>query len=313
MGASYAKLVLGFSEPVSLEITATNPITNHSITEYRYAPRAFDTVTVQRLLPSMPSLMIAAPFPIPSIAAVPAIYQLDVKMIDIKGNTKTASTGPVLTTRDLLAQLPFPRSQVGNQGNMPPISLSRTLENLRWVGSTSGTNFQASVDTQIMYDVPELLNAYTNPPNTPNGSGHPNEKQVVVAQVLHKSGNGPWTVLPLGGGPLNVSAPADRIFNTVLTKTDLPGAQATPILHYLGHCLISSESGANGQVTFSFSLSSPLPAGDKIRLNVIAILERDYRDGVPGIDFPWNEFWASSMVNWNMPKTDPANRSIETP
>lgn len=316
MGASYGKLVLGFSEPVTLEITATNATTGHVAVEKRFVPRAFDTVTVQRLVPSMPALVFTPTYPIPSIAAIPAVYQLDIKMTDLAGNFDTVSTGPVATTRDLLAQLPFPRTQQGNVANMPPISLQRVLENPQWVGSTTGTTLQATVDTRILFDVPELANAYLNPPNTPNGSSDPNEKQVVVAQVIRQSGpNGPWEVLPMSGTGLSVTAPTGRIFTQVDLRGDPTPLVPNPPTIALDfdpatnpHFLLSTESGASGQVTFDFTLSGPIPAGDTVRLNFIGILERDYRDGAP-----LNEFWLGSIGNWNMPKTAEGERYLELP
>ena len=76
-----------------------------------------------------------------------------------------------------------------------------------------------------------------------------------------------------------------------------------------GPYLLSTPSNASGAVSFDFVLNTPVPAGDKIKLNVVAILEQDTRD----VGVPANEFWLPSVTTYNMPNTKDANRGIASP
>lgn len=314
MGASFGKFVLVFSEPVTLEITATDVVTVHVTQEFRHAPRTWDTVTVQRLKPSLPAITFPAGYPIPSPAGILHFYRLDVKMTDLGGRQATWSTGAVITPRDQLVLLPFNLAQQGGVASMPPAPLSRTLESLTWVGTPGvGPVFQATATASVRYDVPELQSAYANPPLTPNQSANPYEKQVVVAQVLHfDSTAGTWSVVPDSGAGLTVSAPAGCLQTSVLVRGDPTVQQPNPPAIALGlthgPCLLSTPSDAQGDVTFDFTLSQAVAAGDLVNLNVIAILEQDVRDSPPA-----NEFWLLSMFSYNMPVTAESNRGITSP
>lgn len=314
MGASFGKFVFVFSEPVTLEITATDIVTGHVTQEFRHAPRIWDTVTVQRLLPSLPAIAVPSGYPFPSPAGIPHFYRLDVKMTDLGNLQATWSTGAVITPRDQLVLLPFDPAQQGGIAGMPPALLSRTLDNLTWVGTPGvGPVFQATATASVRYDVPELQTAYANPPLTPNQSANPYEKQVVVAQVLSfDSTTGTWSVVPDTGAGLTVSAPAGRLQTSVVVRGDpttlVPNPPAIPLGVTPGPYLLSTPSDAQGDVTFDFTLSQAVAAGDMVKLNVIGILEQDVRDNPP-----MNEFWLLSLFSYNMPVTAAANRGITSP
>lgn len=314
MGASYGKFVFTFSEPVRVNITATNVVTGHVTTETRYAHRAWETITVQRLEPSLPAVTFPAGYPIPNVAGLPYFYRFDIQMTDLGGRTATVSTGAFANPRDQLVLLPFDIAQQGGVAGMPPALLSRTIENLSWVGTPGvGPAFQATATAAVRFDVPELQQAYTNPPLTPNQSANPHEKQVVVAQVLYfDSTTGTWSVVPSSGPGLSVSAPAGRLQNQVVVRGDptpqVPNPQAIGLGVLPGPYLLSTPSDASGNVTFNFTLSQAVLPGDRVKLNVIAILEQDVRDNPPA-----NEFWLLSMFSYNMPVTAEADRGISTP
>ncbi len=67
-GASPVKYLLVFIVPVTLQITATHPTTGHVTVERRFVPRIWDSVTVQRLEPSLPSIAFPTGYSIPSTA-----------------------------------------------------------------------------------------------------------------------------------------------------------------------------------------------------------------------------------------------------
>lgn len=323
-GASYVKYVLVFSEPVTLQITATNVATGHTTVERRYVPRQWDSVTVQRLQGSLPSINFAAPpyvvgYPIPPTAGTVHPYTLSIVATDLGGNSVTVAGPGAAATRDQLVGNQFSTAQIGGAAGMPPAILERTVESLAWVGTPgSGPVFQATAAAKVRFDVPELLSAYVGPPNTPNGSSNPYERQVVVAQVLHfDSTTGQWSVLPdaSGGAAFAVSSPFGLLFNDVLIRADPDLLNPTPPAVSMagaiipGPYLLSTPSNASGAVTFDFVLTTPVPAGDTIKLNVVAILEQDTRDGA----IPTNEFWLPSVFTYNMPNTKDANRGIQSP
>lgn len=319
-GASYVKYVLVFSEPVTLAITATNATTGHTTVERRFVPRQWDSVTVQRLQASLPAINFAAPpyvvgYPIPPTPGVTYPYTLSIVATDLGGNSVTVAGPGAAATRDQLVNNPFLVGQVGGTAGMPPAVLERTIENLAWVGIPgAGPSFQATATAKVRFDVPQLLSMYAAPPNTPNGSSNPYERQVVVAQVLHlNSLTGQWSVLPdaASGAMLTVSSPSGRLFDDVLLRDD----QSTPVTFSMagaiipGPYLLSTPSNSSGAVSFDFVLNTPVPAGDKIKLNIVAILEQDTRDA--GL-LP-NEFWSTSVSTYNMPNTTDANRGIASP
>lgn len=320
-GASYVKYVLVFSEPVTLAITATNATTGHTTVERRFVPRQWDSVTVQRLQASLPAINFAAApyvlgYPVPPTPGVAYPYTLSIVATDLGGNSVTVAGPGATPTRDQLVGNPFDIAQVGGTPGMPPALLERTVENLTWVGTPGvGPSFQATATAKVRFDVPQLLAAYTAPPNTPNGSSNPYERQVVVAQVLHlNSLTGQWSVVPdaSSGAALTVSSPSGRLFSDVLIRGD--GSPTPPAVSMAGATipgpyLLSTPSNASGAVSFDFLLNTPVPAGDKIKLNIVAILEQDTRD--PGI--PANEFWLPSVTTYNMPNTVDANRGIASP
>jgi hypothetical protein len=77
-----------------------------------------------------------------------------------------------------------------------------------------------------------------------------------------------------------------------------------------GRFLLSTPSDLDGDVSFEFELSDSFASGDKIKLNVVAILEQDSRDDPPDED---NEFWAPSVFVYSMPATQEKNRGIVSP
>lgn len=317
MGSGFGKFVMVFSEPVTLEITATDAVTGHVTKEFRHAPRSWDTVTVQRLKPSLPAITFPSGYPIPTTAAIPHTYALDVEMTDLGGRQDTWSTTAVITPEDQLVLLPFGLAQQAAVTDMPPMLLSRTLEDLEWVGTPgSGPTFQATATVKVRYDVPELLDAYSDPDplKRPNESSDPYEKQVVVAQVLYfDSTAGTWTPLPDAGLGITLSAPSGQLHTQLFTLADpppppdpAPGPAAlgpTP-----GSFLLSTPSDSAGDVTFDFTLSQAVASGDLVKLNIVAILEQDVRDSPPA-----NEFWGPSILTYNMPATAPEDRGITAP
>lgn len=314
MGATYGKLVLVFSEPVTLNITATNTVTGHSTVEQRFVPRVFDSITVQRLQPSLPMIDYPPTFPIGDVAGVPFPYSLDLEMIDLSGNSTSITVGGVAVPRDQLVLNPFFLTEVGGVPDIPPAFLSRTVEDLAWVGDPAGgPSFQATAEVQHRFAVPEVDAAYASPPNTPNGSAGPKEKQVIVAQVLHRdSATGDWTVLQQSEGDITVSAPPDMLHDELLLQADPPEGDPEPeptAFGLPGPFLLSTTSGVDGVVTFDFTLSEAVPAGDSVKLNVLAILEQDSRDEsvLP------NEFWSGSLLFYNKPATAESDRGIEYP
>lgn len=318
MGAGFGKFVFVFNEPVTLEITATDSTTGHVTKEYRHAPRIWDTVTVQRLKPSKPAITFPGTYPIPSTLAIPNFYALQVEMTDLGGRTNTWSTAAVITPADLLVVLPFLLDQQAAEPEMPPILLQRTLEDLTWVGTPgTGPTFQATARVEVRYDVPELLDAYSDldPLKRPNQSPDPYVKQVVVAEVLHyDSLSETWSVVPDTGTGLTVSAPTDRIFPDVFLLADPsddpmdPLPQPVPLGIASGPFVLSTESDSSGNVTIDFTLSQALASGDRVKLNIIGIFERDVRDAEgPEV------FWGPSVITYNMPATAEANRGISSP
>lgn len=315
-GASYAKVVLVFSEPVTLEIVATDPVSGHSTTERRYVPRVYDSVTVQRLRPSLPAVDFEPDYPIADVLGEPHNYSFEIRATDLGGNTAIFTSGPAVGTRDQLVLLPFVPGTKNGDADLPPAFLSRTIEDLQWAsGSGSGPTYEATATVAVRFDVPELQAAYANPPYTPNGSSDPYERQVVVFQVLHfDSSTNSWSIVPeLGSGAaLEVSAPTDRLFTTLKQReNDGPDAALVDMFDPVplpGPYLLSTPSDSTGAVEFEFTLSDSLLPNDRISLNVIAILEQDTRDAPQP-----NEFWGGSIGAYNKPVTAEADRELLSP
>jgi len=315
VGASFAKLVVEFSEPVALKVTATESVSGHAAVEQRYVFRRVDTITVPRLAASMPTIDFPDGYPVPDVAGTASLYSLDLEMTDLSGNVASFTVGNALETRDLLVPNPFRLSDVGGVPDLAPALLARTVTELAWSGSPQGgTLFRGTARVAHRFDVPEVLAAYANPPNTPNGSSAPNERQVLVAQVLHfDAALDSWSVLPTSGAGLTVSAPPDRLQATISLQGDANEAGDPPPppadLGLEGPFLLSSASDATGGMDFEFTLSQPVGVDDRVSLNVVAILEQDTRDA----PVPANEFWRNSSFSYSKPITDPARRSLRWP
>ena len=310
-GATYAKIVVGYSEPCTVEFTTTNQVTGNSFEEKRFIPRVFDSITLQRLEPSLPAVDYPPNYPIADVQGVPYPYTVSMTMTDLSGNSSTATVFSALTTRDQLVLNPFGLEIQSNDPQMPPALLSRTIDALSWSGTPAAPDFQAEVVQSHRFQVPELAAAYTGSPNTPNGSANPLEHQVIVAQVLHfDSTTETWSVVDGSNGLTLSSSLPDRVQNTVVVRGDpsvnTPSPGAAPI-NIDGPFLLSTETDSAGKADFLFTVNGTILSGDKIKLNVIAIMEQDNRDGP---NLPANEFWLLSAFQYNMPVTPEELRGL---
>ncbi|MCY3001113.1 MAG: hypothetical protein NTV21_04850 [Planctomycetota bacterium] len=316
-GATFAKLVLQLSEPAKLEITSTNPLTGHSVVEHRRTFRAFDTVTVQRLQGSLPTIVFStmAGYPLPSVVGIPFTYNVSVKMTDFANNFATQSLSTSVTTGNQLVFLPYfeiPSAWNDPSGGRLPAGLGRTVENLAWL-VTPATSLTAKVtaQTKIRFPVPQVLSLYANPSSLlrPNGSTSPDENQIVVAQVL---GFDPvtqaWSVLTTtpSGGALGIVAGPD--VHPKFGFEDVSHVSVnSPIA---GPFVFSSTSNAAGNVQLSFTLNRALLPGEKVKVNIIGVYEHNLRAVPPqAVEY----FWSGSKISWNMPMTAERNRGIQFP
>lgn len=311
IGSTFAKVVVLFSEPVTLKFTSTNPVTGNVAVEKRFIPRLFDTVTLQRLEPSLPAVNYLPGFPIMDVLGIPYPYSVQIEMTDLSGNTSVVTGFSSLQTRDQLVLDPFGSETQGGHNQIPPALLSRTVEAFSW-NAVSAPNFDADITVEHRFAVPEVTAAYANPPNSPNRSSSPLEKQVVVAQVLHyDASTDDWSVLSQTGSGLTVGAPPGMLHDNVYVRLDPTPTVLNPPkrdLEIPGPMLLSTPTDNMGDASFSFTVNGGIPSGDKIKLNVVAILEQDERD-MPGV--PPNEFWFLSAFQYNKPVTDEAMRGIE--
>lgn len=320
-GATFAKLVLQVSEPAQLEITSTNPLLGPPIVEHRRTFRAFDTVTVQRLRGSLPAVVfgLSSGYPIPSLVGIPFTYQVSVKMTDFAGNPHTQPLSTSVTTDHQLALLPYidnPANWNDPSGGRLPAFLSRTVENLGWVGTPgSGPSFSATARAKIRLTVPEVANLYTHPNLLlrPNGSSSPDHNQTIIAQVLaFDPVTQAWSTLlqGTGGGPLAI-LPAANVFNDFYFESPPPATFPPTVPSPIsGAKVFSTASNVNGDVSFSFTLNRALQPGEKVKLNILGIYEHNLR-AVPAQAA--DHFWSDSRFSWNMPATAEANRGITTP
>ncbi|MEZ6016135.1 MAG: hypothetical protein R3F49_13530 [Planctomycetota bacterium] len=321
-GATFAKLVMVFDEPATLEITATNPLTQHSVTEVRRAFRAFDTVTVQRLQGSLPAVVFSSllGYPMPVLIGIPFQYQVSVKMTDYAGNSATQPLSGTVTTLDQQVPAPYleiPSTWRAANGGLNPAALSRIVEDLAWAPGQSavGPKFTATAKATARLDgEPALLTLYasTNPLDRPNGSTTPHQNQVIAAQVLlHDTVADTWSVVPVqSGGTTGLAlAPATNIVSSIL----FPGSPFAGTLGgsgLAGPYVLSTASTASGAVSFAFRLNAPLAPTQEIKLNIIGVFEHDLNASPAQAA---NTFWPGSIVSYNMPMTAVENRGLISP
>ncbi len=115
---------------------------------------------------------------------------------------------------------------------------------------------------------------------------------------------------------MNVSSPSGLLFNDTLVRVDpkisnptLAAVSMVPAAIVSGPFLLSTPSNSGGAVTFDFLLSQVVPTNDRIKLNIVVVLEQDTRES-PTVA---NEFWLLSMLSYNMPVTSDSNRGISSP
>lgn len=302
--STYIKLALEFTEPVTYEVIATGTLSG-AVTERRFEFVTVDSVAVQRLTPSIPALTTnpAVVEPIPSVARIPNPYQFQINMTDLAGNTSSTVLTQSAETRDQLVLTPFVPG-TPNTGPIPPPFLSRILTNLAWTQTPNGTTFSATAQVKARFDAPEVQAAYTGP-TTPNGSASPEDQQVVAFQVIRVDAAGNRTVLSNTTGSPTYSTTTGSIFQDITFDT------ATPVnVGIDGPFLLAPATGPNGTATVDFSLSSPLPAGESICLNVIGIYEQD-TSTTPAP--PLNLMSPVSNASYNKPVTEAQYRALLFP
>ncbi|MFT4539320.1 MAG: hypothetical protein ACI835_001766 [Planctomycetota bacterium] len=295
-GASYIKLVLEFSEPVTYTVTANSPTTG-SVDEHRFEFVQHDTVTVQRLIGSIPE-MNQPGSTYPPVSPIPNDYTFTVTMTDLVGNTGTSVlTGTVGTTKDLLIDFTF-------VGASKPAFLQRTISRLHWNPDpqVSTSSFIAGVSVDHRFDAPEVANLFLS---TPNGNTTPVDNQIVVAQVVHTDVSGNRTVLDSSGTTITVNSPQGLLYPDLLF--DAPDPMNPPIaLPIDGPFLFSTTTDQFGTAQFEFNLSPALSPGEKVHLNVIGIYEKARTTPA---QLP-NQVWSGSFGVYNMPATSPRFRSL---
>lgn len=334
MGATYAKLVLEFSEPVTYEVWARDPVKNHVVVERRNAISRFDTVTVQRLMPSLPAVQL------PGVMSEPVAtsYEFRVRMKDLDGVEGVNYLQVSGTTRDQLVDRPFPAilsilappsSGPGEPVPLPAPLLARTVDEVTVNEIDNGQTLEVKVVLGLRFDSMELGDLYGGE-TAPNKAGTPLDRQTVLAQLLVDSGEGlaPCSVegLTLDEGPL--------LILPFLSDPDSPtGSPVVPIkdIYPEGALLLSEPSGPGGEAVFHINTSG-IPSGAReVRLNILAILEEpaglwtaDYKEfsskeHLQDQDLledllPDNQglgyFNLISIASYDMPATAPEHRSI---
>jgi len=282
MGATYAKLVLEFDEPVQLEVMADNQMghTTNSSIERRLGFSDLHTITVQRLRPSIPSkgYTLAQNYPIVGPTSPTSnVYTYAITATDLSLNQTTFTiTPPQAPTRDMLVVEPFldkDEEVYPVSGPLPVIDLARVIDSSAWT-VTAGTNnrFEADFTSSARFTPPEVMQLYNNPPNTPNQALSPDHKQIVILQALYQAPGGAWAALPRASNAAGALAIVEPSMNSNVFET----LTFAPIeLDIPGPFILSDPSNPQGVSSVALNLTQPLPADSKLRLNVIGIVERD--------------------------------------
>jgi hypothetical protein len=307
--ASTIKVVYFLSEPARVTFTATDLNTGRTVQEQRFVESLYDTVVIQHLDPSLPSLTLDpqhTAFP-PSLQGIQTRYQLSVQLTDLAGLSPAAPIvlNPVnqpIATKDQLVVQPFFLAPNSNT----PAQLARVIAARQWNPTANpGHDFDATFTVKERYDTPALDAVYATNGAAINGYSSPNEGQVVVTQVLVRpTPSSPWQTLDIANPAtptvLGINQDPNAVFATVASfgTPDLAGA-----------FVISAESDNAGDATLTFSLNNPLPAGATLSLNVLGIFERDNRNPAP---VP-NIFWPPSLLSYQGPATAEQNRSLVYP